>query len=783
MDLWILIVIIVLIVLASSVKIVQEYERGVIFRIGRLVGARGPGLFFVIPILETMRKVDLRTVALDIPPQEVITNDHVTIHANAIIYYRVMDPSKALVMVENYPLATAQIALTRMRDVIGQVELGEMLSGRDKINKQLQASIEEATDPWGIKVSAVEIKSVELPETSSNEKSIASANKNIEEGNAAFYSGDIELGVEKYQRAIGIFEYCEEELKANELRERIINGKKEKIRACANLISTIESEITVIKTEGIETSELEELLLKSKQAFDTGDYKKALKYIKQAEDAIEKIKEEEQKQNYSDFTPSLESELAKVKREGIETPEPEELLLKSRRAFDDKNYEHALEYAKQAEDAIKKLKEQSRPKITTTLPKETFQPNQWKRTEITIQNIGSIPARDIRVEPSGDIEFRDSPTIQQLGADETETITFAMKPTAVGDVPIDVAVTYRDAFDRDYKSPDEVWIITVAEQAPPPEPTPARKPAEIEIKRGYEVLPNNDLRFGIRVINPSDYVILDVEAILDYPKTLFSLKGDVIQTLANIPPNGERTAKYVLTPLGCVHQEKIDAIVRYDDHAGEKHTVQMLPKEVHCVCPFLREKAIREGEFANLAAESTHLDAGVSFSGISVGEIVELIRESCAHRLYLIGEHEHVGKVILYLAGESIGEKAYYLLTTVVGDYEGVTQVALRAYSDKMHGLRGFLNEMTGSLRQLVGSVQSAKEIGVIEKKQVINIIDSVVQRTSFGGGDEVNVRDSVVNRSDIGSMTCPNCGAQVQEGAEFCTECGAKVDVGSGHE
>lgn len=164
MELLIPIVIVVLIVLASAVKIVQEYERGVIFRLGRLVGARGPGLFLVIPILETMRRIDLRTIVLDIPPQEVITKDNVTTRVNAVLYYRVMDPNKAVVQVQNYPVATAQIALTTLRGVVGQVELDEVLSEREKINKRLQEIIDDATDPWGIKVSAVEIKDVELPE-------------------------------------------------------------------------------------------------------------------------------------------------------------------------------------------------------------------------------------------------------------------------------------------------------------------------------------------------------------------------------------------------------------------------------------------------------------------------------------------------------------------------------------------------------------------------------------------------------------------------------------------
>lgn len=153
----------VLILLAASIKVVKEYERGVIFRLGRLVGARGPGLFLIIPIFESMVKIDLRVVVFDVPPQEVITKDNVTTKVNAVVYYRVLDPEKAVTAVERYNYATSQIALTTIRSVIGQAELDELLAERDKLNKRLQVIIDEATDPWGIKVSAVEIKDVELP--------------------------------------------------------------------------------------------------------------------------------------------------------------------------------------------------------------------------------------------------------------------------------------------------------------------------------------------------------------------------------------------------------------------------------------------------------------------------------------------------------------------------------------------------------------------------------------------------------------------------------------------
>lgn len=151
--------------LINAVKIVKEYERGVIFRLGRLVGARGPGLFLVIPILERMQKIDLRTITLDVPSQEVITKDNVPLSVNAVCYFKIRDPEKAIVQIENYFVATSQIAQTTLRSVLGGVELDELLSDREKINNSLQQIIDEQTDPWGIKVVIVEIKDVELPDT------------------------------------------------------------------------------------------------------------------------------------------------------------------------------------------------------------------------------------------------------------------------------------------------------------------------------------------------------------------------------------------------------------------------------------------------------------------------------------------------------------------------------------------------------------------------------------------------------------------------------------------
>ncbi len=168
MGVWValgIIVVFLLIVISSTIKIVQEYERGVVFRMGRLTGPRGPGVIILIPFVERMVKVDLRTLTLDIPAQEVITRDNVTIRVNAVAYFRVMDPNAAIVNVADHIRATSQIAQTTLRSVLGQAELDELLSEREKINQELQAIIDDQTEPWGVKVSIVEVKDVELPDS------------------------------------------------------------------------------------------------------------------------------------------------------------------------------------------------------------------------------------------------------------------------------------------------------------------------------------------------------------------------------------------------------------------------------------------------------------------------------------------------------------------------------------------------------------------------------------------------------------------------------------------
>jgi len=161
---FVFLIIFLIILAASAIKILREYERGVIFRLGRLIGAKGPGIIFIIPGVDKLLRISLRLVTMDVPSQDVITRDNVSIKVNAVVYFRVIDPNKAVVEVENYLYATSQLAQTTLRSVVGQVELDELLAHRDKINMQLQDILDKHTDPWGIKVSLVETKQVDLPE-------------------------------------------------------------------------------------------------------------------------------------------------------------------------------------------------------------------------------------------------------------------------------------------------------------------------------------------------------------------------------------------------------------------------------------------------------------------------------------------------------------------------------------------------------------------------------------------------------------------------------------------
>lgn len=438
---------------------------------------------------------------------------------------------------------------------------------------------------------------------------------------------------------------------------------------------------------------------------------------------------------------------------GISPLDEEQEALKTALDFFDKgDFENAMNSARSCKNETDSHILKSKPDIVVILPRQ-MQLNFWKQHDIVIKNKGTMHARDITVSFPDSIKIRDIETIPMLRTGEHMTMRINMKPTEAGDVPVDYMIRFSDLHDRIYMTKHTEMINILSSAGG----TTENKAAEIEpdVKRGYEVLPNNDMRFGIRVENNSGFAIMDVQVFLDHPKSLLSLHGSEIQHIGNIDPGGKRTASFELKPLGCIHKEKINGIITYKDHTGSKHTMQMRPKEVHCVRPFMKEKPMTESEFRNLSEKSENVQEGISFKGIGKDEMAGFLGETCRHLLYRVREYDLDGRKVFYLSGEAVGEKAYYLLTVVIQEFDGITQVMLRAHSDRKYGLNGFILEMADSIRHLASTVQSAKEMGIIEKTQVINIIDSVVQRTSFdvgqkGGSVKVNVKDSIIERSNI---------------------------------
>ena len=199
-----IVAVIVFMILASAIRVLREYERGVIFRLGRLIAQKGPGLILLIPVIDKMVRVDLRTVTLNVPPQEVITKDNVTVRVTAVAYFRVIDPNRAITEIENFLLATSQISQTTLRSVLGKAELDSLLSERERLNSELQLIIDEQTEPWGVKVTTVEVKDVELP--AEMQRAIARQAEAERERRAKIIAADGEFqAAEKLSQAADIF--------------------------------------------------------------------------------------------------------------------------------------------------------------------------------------------------------------------------------------------------------------------------------------------------------------------------------------------------------------------------------------------------------------------------------------------------------------------------------------------------------------------------------------------------------------------------------------------------
>ncbi|ATU07664.1 hypothetical protein [Methanohalophilus portucalensis] len=220
------------------------------------------------------------------------------------------------------------------------------------------------------------------------------------------------------------------------------------------------------------------------------------------------------------------------------------------------------------------------------------------------------------------------------------------------------------------------------------------------------------------------------------------------------PPGVERTAKFILKPSNCIHKEKIGATVLYKDSKWESHAEKIKPKEIDCVCPFLKEKPMKRNDFLERASIGQSLNKGINFKGLSPEKIISYITQTCKNSLYKVDEYAIRDGIIVYFAAESVGEQIDYLLTAFVREKDGLTQVMFKAVSDEEHGLNGFLNEIISDLQHLASTTQSAQEIGVIKKENVINITDSVVQRSNFNVADglDIDVRDSLVQRTNFDS-------------------------------
>ena len=334
---------------------------------------------------------------------------------------------------------------------------------------------------------------------------------------------------------------------ANEAK-RIAVERKSGYDFAFKSISEAERILKETKNKGVIIPDSTDLLTKSKQAFDSGDYKESVRLSEELKSLVNnrEIKYREAR----DWIKTAEFAIEKAKEFGCTVSDAEERLKNTERLFEKGAYEEVIEAAKQIEELVKKIKEKAKPEITIELSKTSFKPNSWQRIDLIFKNNGTATAKDINVEyPKERVEIEGLMALEELKPQEEKPLRIGFRPLQVGEVPLKTEISCKDLDGKEYKEEKTFWI-TVGERIE------EKRIATIEIKRGYEILQNNDLRFGIRVINNTGYAIMDVETILDYPKTLFSLKDNVVQTLANIHPNGERTAKYILTPLPWLHPQR-----------------------------------------------------------------------------------------------------------------------------------------------------------------------------------------------------------------------------------
>lgn len=271
--------------------------------------------------------------------------------------------------------------------------------------------------------------------------------------------------------------------------------------------------------------------------------------------------------------------------------------------------------------------------------------------------------------------------------------------------------------------------------------------SNLDIKRGFEVLDNKDLRFGIRIKNISRFTINDVDVLLKYDRELFSVKGQEMKHLGNVPNNKEKTAEFILTPLvACVHHSEISAVISYMDASSNSHTDQMHPKEVHCISPFLAEKPMTEGEFSELYENHSCHVKGIVFKGIRPENVTNYMIDSSKSRRYVVKNSLINGTHVIYLSSTA-KDKSYYLLTAIIRSENDMTHVGLRVCSNNEGGINNFMNEILTSLRNYINSVQSAREVENVIVNKSIQIINSVVEGgismegNASGRDESINIR------------------------------------------
>ena len=251
--------------------------------------------------------------------------------------------------------------------------------------------------------------------------------------------------------------------------------------------------------------------------------------------------------------------------------------------------------------------------------------------------------------------------------------------------------------------------------------------SDIDILRGYLIQSNNNIKFVIKIINNTK-VITNVEIIFDYNTALLKLDGDKNRFIGTIPPYGKKhTAEFIMKPLCCIHDEEISATIIYRDSEWVKHTINMRPKNIHCIKPLLKHKPLTKAEYLDLSKSEYSVELGINFDNISIDSLTDFLLTSCKKELYKVDDFSFDEGNLIYFAGDALGDKAYYLLTAVVRKDEDVTQILLQAYSDKKYGLNRFLSEVEENLKHLVYSMSSARDIGIIKKEYISNIINSVM--------------------------------------------------------